>query len=227
MSIPFLLWNLFLAAIPVFAAYGLVRVDRSVNGRRRNVSLCLIGAVWMAFLPNSCYLMTEWRHFLFHPHFQAIRDVTNPNDLSVLRVLKQASFFVAYSGFGVLCFTLAIRPVSGLIERRGWRPLLLAIPFFFAVSLGVYLGLILRLNSWDLVTNPLGVVAASLRAILNPVLLLVMIAFAGFLAMLYVVCDIWFEGLAFRLSKVDGTSECPRAADSTRATQFRPLRADE
>lgn len=201
-----LFWNLFLAVIPVVAAYLLVWVDRRISRTRRGVALASLGSLWLAFLPNSCYLMTEWRHFLFNPHFQAIRAATNPNDLSVLRVAKHAIFFLGYSGFGVLCFVMAIRPVVRLMKRYGFRPARFAPPFYFAVALGVYLGLILRLNSWDLVADPLGVLNSSIRAILNPPLLAVMIAFAGVLALLYELIDIWFDGLSLRISRYGNAS---------------------
>lgn len=204
----FLLLNLFLAMIPVLAAYVLVRVDRLKVGRRRTVWLVILGTIWMAFLPNSCYLMTEWRHFLFNLYFQAVRDVTNPNDLSVLRVTKQAGFFLGYSGFGMLCFYLAIRPVAKLLKAHDFPVNRLGIPFFFLVSLGVYLGLILRLNSWDLLTHPWYVVHASILAMTNFALLCVISAFAGVLGLLFVVCDIWFDGLTLRLSRFERPTYC-------------------
>ena len=210
MSIRWLLWNLFLAVIPVMAAYLLVRVDRRLTGRSRAAALVVLGGVWLAFLPNSCYLMTEWRHFLFDRHFQGVRDATNPNDLSALRVAAHAGFFLGYSGFGTLCFVMAIRPVARLMRRHGFRPARLAAPFYFAVSLGVYLGLILRLNTWDLVTHPMGVVASSVRAILNPPLLGIMLVYAVVLAVVYEFVTIWFEGLAVRISRI----RHPRAGES-------------
>jgi uncharacterized membrane protein len=204
LSLPFFLftiWNLSLAAIPVVAARMMIAAERSPIGGRRTFSLVLIGVVWMAFLPNSCYLMTEWRHFLFHPHFRAVRDATNPNDLSVLRVGKQVAFFLAYSGFGMLCFVLAIRPVNRLVQERGLKPAWLAIPFYLAISLGVYLGLILRLNSWDLLTRPHHVALAAIAATMNQALMAVVVAFAAVLALAFLIGDIWMDGLALRLSR--------------------------
>jgi uncharacterized membrane protein len=196
------LWNLFLAAIPVFAGYLLAEVARRARIGQRSADRFLIvplGLVWLAFLPNSCYLMTEWRHFLFHPHFQAVRAATNPNDFSALRVAKQAAFFVAYSGFGMLCFSLAIRPVARMLANLGIRPSRVAVPFFVAVSVGVYIGLILRLNSWDLALRPRYVLALGFRAMLRPKLLTVILGYAGVLGLVYLFCDIWLDGLRIRM----------------------------
>lgn len=203
MSIPFVLftvWNLFLASISLAAAHALLVADRSPTGGRRTLSLSLLGIIWMAFLPNSCYLMTEWRHFLFNPHFQAVREATNPNDFSVLRVGKQVAFFLAYSGFGMLCFVLAIRPINRLLHDRGFRPAWLAAPFYVAVSLGVYLGLILRLNSWDLLARPHHVVASAAQAMMNGTLMTVVAGFAVLLGITFFVGDVWLDGLALRWS---------------------------
>src|SRR5215212_453784 len=63
----FLIWNLFLAWIPVFFAAGFA-------GVHRRVWLLPLGLGWVAFLPNSPYLVTDlvhlggrielWRHVL-------------------------------------------------------------------------------------------------------------------------------------------------------------------
>jgi uncharacterized membrane protein len=196
------LWNLGLAAIPVGAAYAFVsRVESArETGRRRTIFFAaVLGLVWLAFLPNSCYLMTEWRHFLFGPHFKHVRDTTSPHDLSVLRVAKHAAFFLLYSGFGVVCFVLAIRPIARVLAGMKMRPEWLAVPFFVLVSLGVYLGLIPRLNSWDLVARPLMVADTAYRAVVNLPLLAVILVYAAVLWMVYLILDIWMDGLAVRM----------------------------
>ena len=51
----FLIWNLFLAWIPVFFAAGFAVVHR-------RVWLVPLGLGWLAFLPNSPYLVTDLVH---------------------------------------------------------------------------------------------------------------------------------------------------------------------
>src|SRR5579871_1566931 len=137
------LWNLFLAIIPVATAYLLAagvrrytlsrqRVPLSAGDdkgnidrypqfqRRQRVPLWAwlpLAVVWFAFLPNSCYLLTEWRHFLFDPMFQALRDAAENNALYMVTVAKFGFFFLLYSLAGVLCFTLAIRPIERLLRE--------------------------------------------------------------------------------------------------------------
>ncbi|MDB5350402.1 MAG: putative rane protein [Planctomycetota bacterium] len=199
------LWNLFLAAVPVLLAQALARTARWARVERRRLALAAIvplGLLWLAFLPNACYLMTEWRHFLFNPHFQAVRETTNPNDLSALRVAKQAAFLLAYSGFGMACFALSIRPIVRALKCWSIRPVRVAVPFFVLVSLGVYLGLIVRLNSWDLALRPTYVAFLALRALVHPTLLAVILGYAAVLAASYVFCDIWIDGLKLRMHRL-------------------------
>lgn len=198
-------WNSFLALVPLAAAYAIATASRRVerSGRRAaRLWLLPLGLVWLIFLPNTCYLMTEWRHFLFDPRFKAAREVVDPNSLGVVWVAFQAFCFLAYSGFGVLCFVLAIRPVGEVLRRWGLRPAWLAVPFFFATSLGVYLGLILRLNSWDLAVRPRYVVETAAWAVGNPPLLAVMIGFSLLLWVVYVAVDVWLAGLNARVSRM-------------------------
>src|SRR5262245_2976541 len=107
-------WNIFLAAIPVVAAYLLAMGAERWTVRRKLVPWPVwlpLALIWFAFLPNTCYLLTEWRHFLFDPHFTDLRDAAASNRALMLRVAKQGLFFLVYSGIGVLCFALSIRHI--------------------------------------------------------------------------------------------------------------------
>ncbi len=199
-------WNIFLAVIPVMAAYLLAAGAQAWTVRRRRVPwivwLPLI-LVWFAFLPNTCYLLTEWRHFLFDAHFTTLRDAADTNRVLMLRVARQGLFFLIYSGVGVLCYTLSIRPIEQLL-RAARAPLLLwAVPFFFLTSLGVYMGLIVRLNSWDIVTRPGHVLNIAVRAITNLLLLKTILIFAVLLWILYELVNIWVDGVVARLARGD------------------------
>lgn len=203
-SVRWILWNLSLAAIPVVAAYLLAAGADALTLRRRWIPWPLwipLALFWFAFLPNTCYLLTEWRHFLFDPHFENTRAAAEANRVEMLRVARHGLFFLCYSGFGVLCFALSIRPVEWLLRRAKINPLLLAVPFFFLNALGVYMGLIVRLNSWDIVTRPDYVLEVAFNAVRNPLLLQTILCFAALLWLMYETVDIWLDGLQTRLSR--------------------------
>src|SRR5205085_586378 len=62
-----MLWNLFLAIIPVGLAALAARTVRAIHHGRSGWLWLLLAPLlvaWLAFLPNSCYLFTEQRHLL-------------------------------------------------------------------------------------------------------------------------------------------------------------------
>lgn len=195
-------WNLFLAVIPVVAAYALWAGLSYFPGRRYPALWVLwipLLAVWFAFLPNTCYLLTEWRHLFIEDGLREAVLRAEFDRGAMLSIAKWGLFFLFYSGAGAACFVLSIRPIHGLIKRSGVSGLVFGVPFFLLTSVGVYLGLILRLNSWDLAQRPGFVWDAWLRSVENPTVLKVEIVFAVLLWLLYWIGDVWVDGFMSRV----------------------------
>lgn len=197
------LWNLFLAFVPVVAGW-VVAALLPRTKRSRLLWLLLLPAAlfWLAFLPNTCYLLTEWRHFLYDPQFQSLHDRADSYRPAMIKVAEWGLFYLAYSGFGMVCFTAAIRPVARQAARRKLMPNLWATPFFLLVALGVYMGLIVRLNSWDILKRPGHVWDVAVGAMTNPALLKVIVIFALLLWLGYFLMDAWADGMMARLQKM-------------------------
>lgn len=116
-------------------------------------------------------------------------------------LLLYTTFYFVYSGVGMVAFTLAIRPLAALLRRRNrvaWPWGLLLFPL---TSLGVYLGLILRFNSWDILGQAREIWYASLQAVTRPALISFILVFAGFLWVAYFLLDAMFDGLQMRWSR--------------------------
>ena len=158
--------------------------------------------MWLAFLPNTCYLLTEWRHLLFDAAPVSLRYEALENPPLKLLVAAQGLFYAVYSAIGVLCFALAIRPVAQRLRQTQVRLLLLAPPFFFLTSLGVYMGLIVRLNSWDILKRPSHVFQVIFHALTTPLLFSAILGFAFLLWVLYEIVDIWVEGVERRIQRL-------------------------
>lgn len=196
------LWNVFLAVLPVFFAGLLTIVCERFRKRGQPCPWFLwlpLGLCWLAFLPNSCYLLTEWRHFLFQGVPYAFQNFEG-RDTKIF-LAKDSLFFLLYSLTGCLCFGLAIRPVERLVRKAGGRPALWAAPLFFLISLGVYLGLVIRLNSWHILTHPARVLAFTLHTLSDLQLVKGIVVFAFLLFLLYEVLDIFLDGVALRLHR--------------------------
>jgi len=195
-------WNVFLAVLPVcFAGLLTVVCERFRKaGRPCPWFVWLpLGLCWLAFLPNACYLLTEWRHFFFQGLPYAYQNYEGR--AALIFIAKDSLFFLIYSLTGCLCFALAIRPVERLLRSAGAKPALLAAPFFFLVSLGVYLGLFIRLNSWNIVTHPDRVLAIALHTLSDIQIVKAIVVFGFLLFLLYEILDIFLDGVALRLHR--------------------------
>ncbi|MBV9864054.1 MAG: DUF1361 domain-containing protein [Abitibacteriaceae bacterium] len=198
------LWNLGLAVIPVALGYALGALGRrAIAGHNPLlwIGVVVVGFLWLAFVPNTCYLLTEWRHLLqlVERNHLYTRGESDPQYLFAIGLF--AFFYFCYSGCGVLALTLSIRPVERML--RVWRlPFPLVAPFLFLLlSVGVYLGLILRYNSWDLWTHPKMVGTTLVGIPFRPVLSFSIFVFALVLWGLYEALDIWVDGVKERLSR--------------------------
>ena len=170
----FLAWNLVLAAVPLVASTLLVRLDRRGAG---GAVLLALGALWLLFFPNAPYILTDL------VHLRARTPVPFWYDLALL---------LSAAGVGLLSAYVSLADVQGVVARRwgaraGWAS---AVGALFLAAFGVYLGRVLRWNSWDVVTAPLGVARDVLDPVLNPgahlVAVVVTLVFGGMLTAGYV-----------------------------------------
>jgi uncharacterized membrane protein len=135
----FLVWNLFLAWLPLLFALLVCELHR--NGRTRNWTFASLSAVWLLFFPNAPYIFTDLIHLTtrFHRHFWVDLTLILICALTGL-VLGFVSLYLMQSVvarmFGRIAAWLFIAAVAGLS------------------SFGVYLGRFVRVNSWDIVARP-------------------------------------------------------------------------
>jgi len=138
----YLIWNLFLAWLPLFFCLAAVRVARTQPTARWK--FWALATTWLLFLPNAPYIFTDLIHLgpRTRGHFWV--------DL-VLIVL--CAWTASVLGF------LSLYVMQTMVSRRlgavaSWG-------FVFVVSgltgLGIYIGRFLRWNTWDVLVNPLGV----------------------------------------------------------------------
>ncbi len=196
--------NLLLAVIPVVLAFVVARGMRAEMRRAGRVRWPLwspLLLLWLAFLPNSCYLLTEWRHFLDTVVTTPVYVGTYEDRRSVLTLLMVIAFYLLYTGAGLWMFFLALWPLDRLSRRRLGRAsyAVQALVFLFC-AVGVYLGLVWRFNSTD-VLHPhrlLGILRVLADIARYPTLVALLLVFASILWLLYLLFDIWMEGALAR-----------------------------
>ena len=133
-----LLWNLFLAAVPLLWSTAF----QVATARRRPVLAGVFFFLWLLFLPNAPYLLTDVLHL------KPGADVPLWYLLAVL---------LSCAGTGTLLGYLSLLPVHAIIEARygkraGWT---VAAGSLLLCGFGIDLGRFLRLNSWDVFVHPL------------------------------------------------------------------------
>lgn len=148
----FLVWNLALAWIP----YALGRVlDARARRSASTPELLGLALVFVGFLPNAPYLVTD----LMHLH--ARQDAPYWFD-----VLMLASF--AWSGLTL--GVESVRLTAAIVRRRlsvtashGYVGIVSV-----ATGFGIYLGRFVRLNTWDAAVHPFTVAHSALGPLVHP-----------------------------------------------------------
>lgn len=138
-----IIWNLFLAFIPLALSVWLFRSQ----SRSRSILWWVGFLVFIAFLPNAPYLLTDIIHLI-----QAIRD-----DYSVwviTLVILPPHLIAIVAGFEA--YVISLINLGYYLQREGvgrfviWAELIT----HALCAIGIYLGRFPRLNSWDFVTQP-------------------------------------------------------------------------
>jgi uncharacterized membrane protein len=167
---PWMVWNLTLAWVPLLVALGLLAAQRRARPSRE---LVLLGCVWLLFLPNAPYVLTDFVH-LGYEH-------------RVFDSLVLGSFAAAACALGFASVVI----VQAVVTRArgslaGWA---VAAVSLVASSVGIYLGRVQRLNSWDALTHPGRLWTIARTWLENPLghghLMLVVAGLAVFLTLSY------------------------------------------
>lgn len=148
-SFDFIPWNLFLAVIPAVAA---MLFERARHGAAR----ALLFIVWLLFLPNAPYILTDFVHLGPRPQ------VPLWFDIALLASASATGLLLGYTS--VVDVQTAITRSFG--KAAGW---FIAIAALLLSGFGVYLGRFLRWNSWDPLANPEALFEEIARKTLNPV----------------------------------------------------------
>ncbi len=137
----YLLWNLFLAWLPLLFVIRLVAVLRyKLWSSWEALGFSLL---WLVFLPNSFYMISDFIHL------QEVRRVD---------ILYDTLMFTSFIYTGVVLGFSSLYLLHMQLSRRLQR---LAATSWIAATLlvcsaAIYVGRDLRWNSWDVLTNPGG-----------------------------------------------------------------------
>ena len=182
-----LTWNLFLAFFPL----GVVLVLRDLRtgpgpGPARSsgfVNRWLLSAglaVWLAFLPNAPYIITD----LFH--LKSVEASLLWFDTITLFLFAQTGLLAGL--YSTLIVHRMLRPLAGQ-----WLTWALMLGSQVLSGFGIYLGRFGRWNSWDVLTQPLALVDALATVYQDHLSLKLTLAYGFVLAVLYIAFHWYVE----------------------------------
>jgi uncharacterized membrane protein len=174
----YLLWNLFLAWMPLF--FALTAVCLAHTRPQRRWWFFSAAAVWLLFFPNAPYILTDLVHLGPATHTRYWADLV---------------LILLFALIGLVLGFLSLFLMQRLVARRhGWPVGWVFVGIVAALSgFGIYAGRFFRWNSWDVIFSPFDLIADtwnwlfsiphSPRAIVIPVLFATLLFIAY--AMLY------------------------------------------
>lgn len=181
----FMAWNLFLAWIPYGVSLGLALLGQSPS--RRWLLLWGLGLVWLVFLPNAPYLVTDLMHL-------------RPRD--PMPFWYDLGLFAVFAWTGLFLTVFSLRAMQRLVAARAGR----VVSWLFVAGVlglngvGVYIGRFLRWNSWDLLLHPQTILAQMTGRLANPLEYPGSIGFTFMFAMFLLVCYLTITATGLRES---------------------------
>jgi uncharacterized membrane protein len=149
----YLIWNLFLAWLPLVFALRLFQVLRYKLWS--SWEALLWSMLWILFLPNSFYMISDFIH---------LQDAASSSLLYDAVMFTSFIYTAVLLGFSsVYLIHLQLRARFRAVASLAWVGATLLICCF-----GIYLGRDLRWNSWDILTNPGGLLFDISDRLLHP-----------------------------------------------------------
>jgi uncharacterized membrane protein len=149
----FMAWNLFLAVVPLLLAWLLVQRVRQYGWLRWQQVVLTI--VWIGFLPNSFYMITDLIHLRANYEADLLFDVG-----------LLVSFIVSGLIFGYMSVYMVQAELAKRLRERYVYGLM--VPLFLAVSFAICLGRYTRWNTWDIILQPAGLLFDVSDRLLHP-----------------------------------------------------------
>lgn len=149
----FMLWNLFLAWIPLIMTYSILFVRQTPWSHwKKRLTIMGFSLIWLLFYPNIPYLITDLIHlgtntYLIHTPYQFTFSFISWYEFAAM---------VLSVWIGIMLGFASLYPLQQLIAKHT-HPIV-GQGFAFLIALlsgyGIYLGRFPRLNSWDLLLSP-------------------------------------------------------------------------
>lgn len=158
----FLPWNLFLAFVPLFLAYGAGKAARD----KRKLHLFLWIVSWLFFFPNAPYVITDVLHLFYYNSFElASTGLSRLYDATPEGIpnwifwydLFTIGIYSALSWIAGLCSLQSILKSHFVLVNKQWKQVVFFLGALTLSGFGIFLGRFLRFNTWDIIARPLDI----------------------------------------------------------------------
>ena len=147
-----LIWNLFLGLVPFAVSRFLTHHPNWIDNK---LKFGFAFIVWLLFIPNSFYIITDLFHLEERPGIPLWFDL---------------ALIFSFAWNGLLLGILSLRQMEKIMQTKwNWTEAFFIYPIMCLNAFGVYLGRYLRYNSWDVVSNPLGLAEDIFYLMIHPI----------------------------------------------------------
>lgn len=137
-SFVWLFWNIFLAIIPFVISSYLLWI--SGKEKRKKIIFYILAVLWLLFIPNAPYLITDLIHI---------------GEIRAVPVVYDAFLLFGVAWIGVYLWLYSNIQIESIFAKKYSKKITEGIMFFIILltSFGIYLGRFLRLNSWEIFSD--------------------------------------------------------------------------
>lgn len=137
-SFVWLFWNIFLAIIPLaISTYLLWTSDKH---RINKIIFVVLAILWLLFIPNAPYIVTDLIHI---------------GEVRAVPVIYDAFLLFGAGWVGIYLWLYSNTQIESLLVKKYSQKITNIIMFLIIslTSFGIYLGRFLRLNSWEIFSD--------------------------------------------------------------------------
>jgi len=149
-NISWMTYNLYLAALPVAFSLILFRMPNKFF-------TAILAFLWLLYLPNTIYVFTDLQHLI--EQWSMVGNIGKGVLLFQYTILEV---------IGLACFLIAFHPWEKILQKytHSSKQFILGIVGInFLIGFAMVLGRIERVNSWDVLLNPIFVLSSTLHVV--------------------------------------------------------------
>jgi uncharacterized membrane protein len=149
----FLVWNLFLAWLPL--VFALLACDAYRQQRPARWRFIGFATAWLLFFPNAPYICTDLMHLLYQFRHRFWMDMI---------------LILSCAVTGLVLGFVSLYLMQSVVARRfgRWASWVFIALIAGLSGLGIYIGRFMRFNSWDVLTQPIELARGIAGMAVNP-----------------------------------------------------------